>query len=130
MATEDPDFVVFEKGSPVWQYFLRGTGKRKGYAQCRAVKDNGELCQTILSMGSHSSTGSMNNHIRLVHKINLRKDGPPEVENRNFELQKSLLTEIAKRPNMWNPEHPESHAEKRAVRQEIANILDITEERK
>lgn len=33
------------------------------------VNGDGELCDGELSMGKESSTGSMNNHIRLKHNI-------------------------------------------------------------
>lgn len=130
---ETEDFTVFEKGSQIWQYFLRGTGNRKGFAKCRVIKDNGEPCNVVLSMGSKFSTGSLNNHARLVHKIDVRKGSRQDIQEANdqyLQLQKALLTEIRKRPQMWNPELPVSRVEKRAVRQEIASVLDITEDRK
>lgn len=101
MASGDSNpglFFINEKGSPIWKFFLKGRGESSGFAKCRVVNDDGEFCNSIVSMGKKSSTGSMNNHLRLKHKIVARRDGsddcPLPLKKPNDSVEK-MVSEMA-----------------------------------
>jgi hypothetical protein len=59
--------------APVWEYFKKIPSTNKKVAKAQCLK-----CLLFIS-NSNGSTGGMLNHLKLVHKINCKRDNDESV---------------------------------------------------
>lgn len=67
---QDISYGSYKNGEKIWKYFERSLAPRDGeYGKCIVEGENG-TCNKVLSMGKNKSTGTLQNHLSGVHKIN------------------------------------------------------------
>jgi len=84
--------------APVWEYFKKIPSTNKKVAKAQCLK-----CMVFIS-NSNGSTGGMLNHLKLVHKINCKRDNDESVlgeQEQNFKkIKEKTLMDFVKRQSL------------------------------